>query len=66
LTDYPLINATIFAGLGIVVFAVALAVISRLAPFRLWDEIKDRNVAVATVAAAVALGVAIIVAATMH
>jgi len=66
MTDYPLVNALIFAGLGIVVFAVALALLARLAPLRLWDEVKDRNTAAAILAAAVALGVAVIVAATMH
>jgi uncharacterized membrane protein YjfL (UPF0719 family) len=66
MTDYPLVNAMMFAGLGVVVYAVALAVLSRLAPLRLWDEIRDRNTAAAIAAGAVALGVAVIVAATMH
>ncbi len=66
MTDYPLINAILFAGLGVIVFAVALAMLSRMAPVRIWEEARAGNTAVAILAAAVALGVAVIVAATMH
>ena len=67
MTEFPLLNAIIFAGLGIVVFAVAFAILARLAPFDLWKEIvQEHNVAAAILAGAVALGLCWIVAATMH
>lgn len=67
MTDVPVLNALIFAVLGIVIYAVALAVMVKLPPFDLWKEIvTERNVAAGIVAGAVALGLAWIVAATMH
>jgi len=66
-TDVPALNALIFAVLGIVIYAVALAVMVKLPPFDLWKQIvTERNVAAGIVAGAVALGLAWIVAATMH
>jgi len=66
-TDVPLLNALLFAALGIVVYTVALAVMVKLPPFDLWKQIvTERNVAAGIVAGAVALGLAWIVAATMH
>jgi uncharacterized membrane protein YjfL (UPF0719 family) len=50
-----------------VVFVVAFAIMVRLAPFDLWKEIvHEHNVAAAILAAAVALGLCWIIAATMH
>jgi putative membrane protein len=67
LTDIPLLNAFLFAALGIVVFLAAFAIISKLAPFDLWKEIaQERNTAAAILAGAVALGLCWIIAATMH
>jgi putative membrane protein len=66
-TEYPILNALIFSGLGIFVFVVAAAIVSKLAPFDLWKEIvKERNVAAAILAGAVVLGICWIIAATMH
>jgi putative membrane protein len=66
-TDIPLLNALLFAALGIVVYVIALAVLVKLPPFDLWKQIvTERNVAAGVVAGAVALGLAWIVAATMH
>ncbi|MGA3098184.1 MAG: DUF350 domain-containing protein [Bryobacteraceae bacterium] len=67
MTDIPLLNGFLFAALGIVVYVVALAVLVRLSPFDLWKQIvTERNLAAGIVAGAVALGLAWIVAATMH
>jgi uncharacterized membrane protein YjfL (UPF0719 family) len=66
-TDIPVLNAFIFAVLGIVIYAIALAVMVKLPPFDLWKEIvTERNVAAGIVAGAAALGLAWIVAATVH
>ncbi len=67
MTDVPLLNALLFASLGIVVFAAAFAILSRLAPFQLWKEIvEEHNVAAAILAGAVALGLCWIIASAMH
>jgi uncharacterized membrane protein YjfL (UPF0719 family) len=66
MTDVPVLNAAIFAAVGIVVFVVAAAALSKLAPFDVWREIRERNVAAAILAGAVALGLCWIIAATMH
>ena len=67
MTDIPLLNAFLFAALGISVFAAALAVASKLLPFDLRKEVvQERNVAAAIVAGAVALALGWIIAATMH
>ena len=67
MTDVPVLNALIFACLGIGVFVVAFAALIKAAPFDVWKAIADdRNVAAAILAGAVALGLCWIVAATMH
>jgi putative membrane protein len=67
MTEFPLINATVFAILGIVIFVVAFSILSKLTPFSLWKEIvENRNVAAAILAGAVCLGICWIIAATMH
>jgi len=67
MTQFPVVNAIVFAGLGVVVFLVALAIASKVAPFDLHKEIvQEHNVAAAVIAGAVALGLAWIVAAAMH
>jgi putative membrane protein len=67
LTDTPLLNAFLFAALGVAVFAAALGVASKLLPFDLRREIvENRNVAAASVVGAVALALGWIIAATMH
>ena len=67
MTSVPILNALIFAGLGVVAFFVALAVALKMAPFDTWKEIvHEHNTAAAIVAGAVALGLAWIIAAAMH
>ena len=67
MTEFPILNALIFAGLGILVFVAAFAIVAKLAPFDLWKEIvHEHNVAAAVLAGAVALGLCWIIAATMH
>jgi len=67
MTEIPILNALLYSGLGILVFVIALAVVSKLAPFDLRKEIvEEKNVAAAILAGAVALGIGWIIAATMH
>jgi len=67
MTGQTLLNAVIFATLGVAVFAVAAAILLKLAPFRLWHEIvEEKNIAVAIFAGAVAIALGLVVAAAMH
>jgi uncharacterized membrane protein YjfL (UPF0719 family) len=67
MTEFPFLNALVFAALGILVFVIAFAIVAKLAPFRLWKEIvEERNVAAAILAGAVALGLCWIIASAMH
>jgi uncharacterized membrane protein YjfL (UPF0719 family) len=67
MTEFPVLNALVFAVLGVLVFVIALAIVAKLAPFHVWKEIvEERNLAVAILAGAVALGLCWIIAAAMH
>ncbi len=67
LTEHPLVNAVIFASLGIAVFALAVAILLKVTPLNLWRElVEHRNVAVAIFAGAAAIGICLIIAAAMH
>ena len=67
MTEYPVVNALIFAVLGVAAFIAACWIVSKLAPFDLWKEIVgERNIAVAIFAGAVALALGWIIAAVMH
>jgi len=67
MTDIPILNAVLYAALGVTAFVIAFTIVSKLAPFDLWKEIvQERNVAAAIFAGAVALGLCWIIAATMH
>lgn len=62
-----LLNSLVYSVLGVVVFWVSFIVIDKLTPYDLWREIvKERNQALATVVAAMCLGVAVIVASAIH
>lgn len=67
-TSLPvLLNSLLYSGIGIIVFMVGFFVLDLLTPGKLWEEIHDqRNIGVAIVAAAMALGLAIIIAAAIH
>lgn len=63
----PVVNALIFACLGIGLFVVAAAALAKIAPFNVWKEVvEERNTAAAILAGAVALGLCWIIATTMH
>lgn len=62
-----IVNAFVFALLGVTMFWVGFVLIDKLTPYNLWQEIvKERNQALATVVAAMCLGIAIIVASAVH
>ena len=62
-----LLNSLIYALLGVAVFWGAFIVIDKITPYNLWKElVEGRNTALGMVAAAMCLGIAIIVAAAIH
>jgi uncharacterized membrane protein YjfL (UPF0719 family) len=62
-----LLNALIYALLGIVIFAFAFMIVDKMTPYHLWKEIvEDKNVALAILIGAISLGMCIIIAAAVH
>ncbi|HWQ56374.1 MAG TPA: DUF350 domain-containing protein [Bryobacteraceae bacterium] len=67
MTEYALINAVIFAVLGVLVFFAAFGIVRKIVPGDLWKEvIEERNTALAVLVGLMCVAVAIIVAATLH
>lgn len=62
-----LINALVFAVLGIVIFIVTFAVVDKMTPYALWKEIvEEKNLALAVMVGAMSIGMCIIIAAAVH
>ena len=61
------VNAIVYAGIGIVIFAGAFLVIDKVTPYNLWKEIgQEHNTALALLLGAMSLGICIIIAAAVH
>jgi uncharacterized membrane protein YjfL (UPF0719 family) len=61
------LNALIFAVLGLVVFCLGFVAIDKLTPYNLWQElVEKRNTALALVVGFVSLGICLIIAAAIH
>lgn len=62
-----LLNAVLFAALGILIFVIAFVIIDKMTPYHLWKEIvEDKNVALAVLVGAMSIGMCIIIAAAVH
>ena len=62
-----IMNALVFAFIGILIFVVAFYVLDKLTPYHLWKEIvEDKNVALAILIGALSIGMCIIIAAAVH
>ncbi len=62
-----IINAVVFAFLGILVFTVAFVVLDKLTPYHLWKEVvQEHNTALAILVGALSIGICIIIAAAVH
>ena len=62
-----LLNAIVYAALGILIFVIAFLVIDKMTPYHLWKEIvEDKNVALAVLVGAMSIGMCIIIAAAVH
>jgi putative membrane protein len=64
---HNMINAAVFAGIGIGLFVVAFLVMDKVTPYHLWKEIvQEHNMALAILVGAMSLGICIIIAAAIH
>ncbi len=62
-----LVNAIVYALLGIVIFIAAFFIVDRMTPYHLWKEIvEDKNLALAVLIGAMSIGMCIIIAAAVH
>jgi len=60
-------NSLVYSILGVVMFWVSFLVIDLITPYHLWNElVEKKNQPLATVVAAMCIGIAIIVAAAIH
>lgn len=60
-------NSLLYSILGVAVFWISFVVVDKFTPYELWKEIVERkNQPLATVVAAMCLGIALIVAAAIH
>ena len=61
------IGSILFALIGVAVFWICFVIVDRLTPYKLWDEIVEKqNVALAIVVGAMCLSIGNIVAAAIH
>lgn len=60
-------GSILYAVIGVAVFWISFIIIDKITPYRLWEEIVEKqNMALSIVVGAMALGVSIIVAAAVH
>jgi putative membrane protein len=60
-------GSMLFALLGVAVFWLCFLIVDKLTPYRLWDEIVEKqNVALAIVVGAMCIAIGLIVAAAVH
>ncbi len=61
------VNAIVYAAIGIIIFALAFAIIDKVTPYNLWKEIvQEHNTALAMLLGAMSLGICVIIAAAVH
>ena len=64
---HPVLNALIFAVLGIVVLVASFVIVDKATPYDLWKEIvEDKNLALAVLIGSMSIGMSVIIAAAIH
>lgn len=62
-----LVGTLVYSVIGVVIMFLAFVIIDKLTPYDLWKELcENRNQPIATLAAAIFIGIAIIIAAAIH
>ncbi|MCX7144348.1 MAG: DUF350 domain-containing protein [Proteobacteria bacterium] len=60
-------NSLVYSIVGVVVFWFSFLILDKFTPYHLWNEIVEKkNQPLATVVAAMCLGIAVIVASAIH
>lgn len=61
------LNALVYAVLGILLFVASFALLDRISPYALWKEIvEEKNIALAILVGSMSIGLCIIIAAAVH
>ena len=61
------VNAVVYAAIGIAIFAGAFLIIDKVTPYNLWKEIvQEHNTALAILLGAMSLGICVIIASAVH
>lgn len=62
-----LLNSLIYALLGVLIFIVSFIIVDKLTPYDLWRQlVEEKNIALAIVVGAAALGICLIIASAIH
>lgn len=62
-----IVGSIVFALIGVLIFWLCFVIIDKITPYRLWDEIVEKqNLALGVVVAAMCIGISLIVAAAIH
>ena len=62
-----ILNAILYAFIGIAVFGVGFVLVDRLTPYQLWKEIiEEKNIALAIIVGSISIGICLIVASAIH
>ena len=62
-----LLSSLIYALLGVVIFIACFIIVDKLTPYDLWKQlVEEKNVALAIVVGAAALGICLIIASAIH
>ena len=62
-----ILNALVYAVLGILIFVIAFTLLDKITPYDLWGEIcEKKNVALAIMVGAMSIGISIIIASAVH
>lgn len=61
------VGSIVYALIGVAIFWLCFVIIDKITPYKLWEEIVEKqNMALGVVVAAMCLGISIIVAAAIH
>jgi len=61
------LNATVFALIGIVIFIGTFVILDKMTPYHLWKEIvENKNLALAVLLGSMSIGLCMIIAAAVH
>lgn len=62
-----IVNALVYTGIGVVVFAIAFTIMTKVVPFSMRKEIEeDQNTSLGIIVGSVIIGLAIVIAAAVH